>query len=266
MLTQESLDTIIDLCHDLSKRIHERVVGEFEIEATIYDIVAFKLFGFGLNTFKSIYYLLPHKIYEQIAILYRTLWETSLNLEWISRSPNQRAIRFIQFTGVEHRRFAQKRIKAANRARDQAASLSLDRYLKEFEREIEMQLSPFRFEDQRGRRRWRDRFSGGSLEVMVREVGGDWLEEYDRHYTLACMYTHGAPGAVLFPLFDRPDHEIDKTRSIDRSAIAGVMAIEVMARLYKRFLSDLLRLEDDDYLQELAGRVFEAGNPKNNRE
>jgi hypothetical protein len=40
------------------------------------------------------------------------------------------------------------------------------------------------------------------------------------------------------------------------------MATEVMARLYKLFLLDVLGLEDGDYLIDLARRVFEAVNPK----
>ncbi|OGP69374.1 MAG: hypothetical protein A2Z73_01055 [Deltaproteobacteria bacterium RBG_13_60_28] len=259
MLTQKNLDAIIELSHDLLERIHERVSGEFEIEATIYNIVTFKLFGFSLNTFKSICYLLPHTVYEQATVLYRTLWETSVNLEWISRNPNQNALRFVQFTGVEQRRLVQKRIKAAERSGDQAVVISLAKHLAEFERELETQLAPFRFEDQRGRRRWRDRFSGHSLEAVVREVGGEWLEEYDRDYALACIYTHGAPGAVLFPLFDFPGHKLDKARSIDRSAIVGAMAIEIMARIYRRYLLDILESEDEEYLQNLSSRVREAG-------
>ncbi len=74
------------------------------------------------------------------------------------------------------------------------------------------------------------------------------------------MYTHGAPGAVLFPLFDLPGHAIDKARSIDRSAITGAMAIEIVARIYRRYLLEVFKIEDDEYLIDLLRRVREAGS------
>ena len=69
-------EKIVEHCGELLERIHKTNVGQFEVEHTLYNIVAFKLFGYALNTFKSIYYLLPHTVYEQASALYRTLWET----------------------------------------------------------------------------------------------------------------------------------------------------------------------------------------------
>jgi hypothetical protein len=254
MLEQKGLDAIVELCHDVSARIHGQVVGNFSIEPTMYNIVAFKLFGYALNTFKSIFYLLPHTVYEQAMALHRTLWETGVNFEWISRDPESRAELFLQFTAVEHRKFIRKRIETARRHRDPEAILALTNELGEFERILDRQLGGFRHRDAKRKTRYRDRFSSHSLEEVVREVGGVWADEYDRDYVMGCMSSHGAPGAVLFPLIDTPDFEIAKARDIERSALVGVMSIEVITRCYRLYLP-ILRKEDETYLRELPNKV-----------
>jgi hypothetical protein len=103
MKPKVDLEKIVACCGDLLERIHKTNVGKFEVEYTLYNIVAFKLFGYALDTFKSIYYLLPHTVYEQASVLYRTLWETGVNLEWIALEPELRAERFLNFTVVEYR-------------------------------------------------------------------------------------------------------------------------------------------------------------------
>jgi len=244
------LEKIVTCCGDLLERIHKTNVGEFEVEHTLYNIVAFKLFGYSLNTFKSIYYLLPHTVYEQASILYRTLWETGVNLEWIALEPELRAERFLSFTALEYKRFLEGRLRTARRAKDADTILALTRQLTAFQEAVEQQVAQFNFRDKAGRKRTLSRFSASSLEALVRDVGGEWIEEYDRDYSLSCLYAHGAPGAVLFPLYDTPDHEIDKARSTERAGIIGASAIEVMGRIYRRWLATR-RMQDDIFLREL---------------
>lgn len=258
MTQRADLEAVVERCRDLLGRMHGRTVGQLEMELTLYNIVAFKLFGYAVNTFKSIYYLLPHTVYEQATILYRTLWETVLNLEWIGREPEARAGRFLRFTAVEHRRFIEARIRSARRADDGNAVLSLRSHLDAFEGALEQQLAQFKFRDRSGKVRWRDRFSAPSLQDVVREVGGEWLDEYDRDYLLGCGYSHGAPAAVLFPLYDTPDHQVAQAQDVERSAIVGAMAIRVMSRAYRRWLAARGE-EDDEYLAALVNRVRESG-------
>ena len=254
MKSKVDLEKIVEHCGELLERIHKTNVGQFEVEYTLYKIVAFKLFGYALNTFKSIYYLLPHTVYEQASALYRTLWETGVNLEWIALNPESRAERFLCFTAVEHHRFLEGRVRTARRAKDADSILALTRQLAAFDQALEHQLAQFSFRAKAGRKRSLNRFSAPSLEAVVREVGGEWIEEYNRDYSLSCMYTHGAPGAVLFPLYDTSDHEIDKARSTERAGIIGASGIEVMGRIYRRWLA-ARGMEDDVFLRELWHRV-----------
>ena len=259
MKSRVDLEKIVTCCGDLLERIHKTSVGEFEVEYTLYNIVAFKLFGYAVNTFKSIYYLLPHTVYEQASALYRTLWETGVNLEWIALEPEIRAERFLSFTAVEHSRFLKGRLRAARLANDTDAILALTRQLDAFQQAVEQQIAQFSFRDKTGRKRTIGRFSKPSLEAVVREVGGEWIKEYDRDYSLGCAYTHGSPGAVLFPLCDTPDHEIDKARSTERAGIIGASGIEVMSRIYRRWLVTR-DMEDDAFFRELLLRVQGANS------
>ena len=255
MLQQKHLDGIVELCHDVSARIHGQVTGDISVEATLYNVVAFKLFGYALNTFKSVFYLLPHTVYEQAMALHRTLWETGLNFEWISRDPEKRAQRFLQFTIVEQRKFLRKRIETARRAGDSSAVLSLTKELREFENLLNERLSAYKYTDTKRKTKYRDRFSGPSLEQVVREVGGDWLDEYDRDYILGCMSSHGSPGAVLFPLVDTsPNFQASRLKDVERSALVGAMAIEVISRCYRLYLP-VIGKEDEAFLRELPARV-----------
>lgn len=258
MTLSVDLEAIVDRCSELLERVHNKIVRQVKMEFTLYNVVAFKLFGYALNTFKSIYYLLPHTVYEQASVLYRTLWETDVNLEWIALEPESRAERFLRFTAVEYRNFIKSRIRTARRAKNADAILTLTHQLSTFEKVLEQQLSQFMFTGKSSRQRWRDRFSAPSLHEVVQEVGSVWLDEYDRDYLLGCIYTHGAPSAVLFPLFDTPDHQIDKIQSVERAGIIGAMAIDVMSRIYRRYLA-VRGMEDDDFLRQLDRQVREAG-------
>jgi hypothetical protein len=245
---------IIEYSGQLLDQMHKTNVGWFEVENTLYSIVAFKLFAYGLNTFKSIYYLLPHTVYEQASALYRTLWETGVNMEWISLDPELRAERFLSFTAVEYRRLLEGRLCVARLRNDADAIAGLKQQLDTFQQTVDQQLSQFSFRDKAGRKRTLNRFSAPSLEALVREVGGEWVEEYTRDYQLSCAYTHGAPGAVLFPLYDTEDHEMGKALSVERAGIVGASAIEVMSRIYRKWLS-ARGMEDEAFLQEVRHKV-----------
>jgi len=143
MASKINLGLIVARCHDLLERIHTRERGPTEIEFEPYSVVALKLYGYAINTFKSIYYLIPHEVYEQATVLYRSLWETGVNLEWISLDPKKRALRYLEFTAVEHRKFIENRIREARADNNPNAVLELTRQQADFEKELDSQLSVF---------------------------------------------------------------------------------------------------------------------------
>lgn len=252
-----NLETLVECCGKLLDQMHKTNTGWFEVENTLYNIVAFKLFGYGLNTFKSIYYLLPHTVYEQASALYRTLWETGVNLEWIALKPELRAERFLAFTAIEYKRFLEGRLRMASRKNELDMVSALKQQIASFQQTLDQQLTQFSYNDKAGRKKTLSRFSAPSLENIVREVGNEWVDEYDRDYKLSCLYTHGAPGAVLFPLYDTENHEIETALSAERASIIGASAIEVMSRIYRRWLTSR-GIEDESFLQELQLQVRSA--------
>lgn len=258
MASKIDLDLIVARCHDLLGRIHTRERGPIEIEFEPYNVVSLKLYGYAINTFKSIYYLIPHKVYEQATVLHRSLWETGVNLEWISLDPKKRALRFLEFTAVEHRKFIENRIREARADDDPDAVLALTRQQADFEKELDRQLSVFSYSDRRGRQRWRDRYSTLTVRELANEVGGSWAEEYDRDYALGSSCTHGAPAAVLFPLVD-PDGRLDQERATERAGIVGAMSIGAMTRIYRCWLASRDQ-NDDVFLADLWHRVQEASS------
>jgi hypothetical protein len=251
------LAKVLALFEEFRDRIFTQSRGSNEVTYSLYAIVAMKLFGFAFNTYKTIGLLLPEHYYEQATALHRTLWETGANFEWISRDPEYRSHQFLNFTLIEHRNFLAKRLRTARRNRDTDAIIELSSRMGEFERVVANELNEFRTKDRRNRERWRSRFSGPTLEDVVREIGGEWLDEYDRDYLLGCAYTHGAPSGVLFPIEHHP--ALTRKWDLERSALAGVVTIHAMIRIDRLWLA-FQGKNDDVYLSNLVFRSRETGN------
>jgi hypothetical protein len=129
-----NLQKVMHLFDEFRDRIHEQCSAPIHLDNSLYTIVAMKLFGFAFNTYKAIDLLLPQHFYEQAGALYRTLWETGANFEWVSRDPELRSHLFLNFTLIEHQNFLSNRIRTAKRSHDGQAVIALTRELTGFER------------------------------------------------------------------------------------------------------------------------------------
>jgi len=183
------------------------------------------------NTYKTIGLLLPDRYYEQGMSLFRTMWESSANLFWIKRDPEMRAKRFAEFTAAEFRRFLSTR-NAFFESRG-VKGVSDTVFPAVVQSVLEQQLAQFQQRDRRGRLRTHDRFSGPSLEAVVQELGEPWAEEYLTSYKLACGYTHGAPGAVLFPLYaPQGDASAFELADRERTTLLAAVSMNLMERTF----------------------------------
>jgi hypothetical protein len=246
------LTAVLRLLEEFRDRIYEQSVGGIQVDRSLYAIVSMKLFGFAFNTYKAIGLLLPQHFYEQAGALYRTLWETAANFEWISRDPEQRSHEFLNFTLIEHHKFLRNSIRTAKRNHDPDAVVQVAGELRDFEATVGRELREFQSIDRKGKLKWRYRFSGPSLETVIHEIGGEWLDEYDRDYHLGSTYAHGAPAGILFPLEHNP--ELTELWDLERSALMGVLAIRVMIRCDRLWLS-FCGTNDEPYLSELFFRL-----------
>lgn len=233
-------------------RIYEQSSGPIHLDNSLYTIVATKLFGFAFNTYKAVGLLLPQHFYEQGGALYRTLWETGANFEWVSRDPELRSHLFLNFTLIEHQNFLSNRIRTAKRSHDAEAVLALTRELADFECLVRKELSEFESRDRKGKVRSRRRFSSPTLDEVIREIGGDWLDEYDRDYRLGSSYTHGAPSGILFPMYHDP--ALTELWDLERSALMAIVTMHAMIRIDRLWLAHR-GMDDSAYLAALFFRL-----------
>lgn len=251
-------DEVVAAYNEFRDHIAAAVHGEHEMEAGAFALIAGKLFGFIFNTYKAIGLLLPERYYEQGSALYRTLWESGANLAWIAKDPETRARQFAEFTAVEFRRLLQSQVNLA--ATGPTSATAAGDWLREYEALMAAQLDRFRDVSRKGRMRLRDRFSGPSLEALVADLGEPWVREYQFHYKMACFYTHGAPGAVLFPFLVMPKDGVEAFKRVDaeRTALLGLLTMDLMQRCLN-LIAGLIGKGEDHFLEQLKARLWPEG-------
>lgn len=204
-----SVEDAIRSHNELRNLIAAQVHRDWVLPNSTFSIAAFKLLGFGFNTYKSIGLLLPDRHYEQGTSLLRTLWETCANFAWIQQAPDQRGTLFLGFTAIEFRKYVQRTM-PFNSTEEREA------FLHGFDLSFGALIDVYRRQDRSGRERWAQRFSGSNLEDVVHDLEMPWTAEYKTLYPLACHYTHGSPGAILFPLIaEAEEHIPDLYRQTD---------------------------------------------------
>jgi hypothetical protein len=229
--TLPDLEPLLSGHAELRDHVAVRVHGQHEMAATLYSIVAMKLFGYVFNTYKAIGLLLTDRYYEQGMSLFRTMWETGANLFWIDRDSETRAKLFLEFTAAEHKRFLSTRREFFKGRGVKGAADPV--FPEVIQRVLDQQLAQFQKADRTNRLRTQHRFSGPSLENVVQELGEPWAEEYLTSYKLACGYTHGAPGAILFPLYaPKGDASVFERTDLERTTMLTAVSMKLMERVF----------------------------------
>lgn len=178
-------------------------------------LVANASFIYAFNAYKAVSLLLPHSYHESAATVFRQLWEVSLNLHWLCRDLGKRSQDFLNFTMMEYRKLIQKTEGPESVA--------------EFDNATRNNLNQFRFKDGKGRTRTHDNFSTKTIFERASEVGEPWKDEYSLVYHLTSMHAHGAPGAILHPIFASiyPDPD---AREESKVALIAILSIKTMVR------------------------------------
>jgi hypothetical protein len=112
-------------------------------------------------------------------------------------------------------------------------------------------------QERSGRKRWSERFSGPSLEGVIRDLAAPWPAEYKTLYPLACHYTHGSPGAILFPLVAKTNEHIPdlyRQPDDDRTTQLALWSMALVSRLLAGFL-DWAQAEPDPQITALDEQV-----------
>ncbi|MFY9822962.1 MAG: DUF5677 domain-containing protein [Thermoanaerobaculia bacterium] len=262
MITLPPTEEAIAAHDQLREIVAAQVHRDWEAPGSLFSLVGVKLFTFGFNTYKSVGVLLPLRHYEQGNSLFRTLWETAANFAWVGQDPDPRSAQFLGYTAVEFRKLVQRSSRFGTEQERKVFLADFDAAFGEFFNKYRQRRG--------GRERWFDRFSGFSLEDIIRDLGAPWAAEYSTVYKLACHYTHGSPGAILFPLFAGkfdPLPDLFKLQDDQRTAQLALWSMAILARLHHGWLEwvgadPTPELEELDqklrftsYLQEFSGQL-----------
>ena len=173
----------------LLEMIARRPRTEAEVRPSLFSAVGVNLYNFGITTYRAVGLLLHGRHHGQATALFRTLWETAANFEWVRRDPDRRAAQFLGYAAVEMRRYLETSPRFPSAVERQAALVGFDAGFGSF-------IQTFR-QRQGTRSRWFNRFTGFGLQEPIRDLGPPWTSEYSTIYKLACQYTHGSPAAIL---------------------------------------------------------------------
>lgn len=196
--------------------IRDAMAGTGHVEShDLPTLVANTSFIYAFNAYKAISLLLPELYHESGAVVFRQLWEVSLNLHWIGVDPEPRAQDFCNFTTIECRKVIQK-------SGDPAPLKDFDNTTKRFQ-------SSFRYQDRRGRNRTHGNFATTNIHDRATELGDPWDREYELVYYLTSMHAHGAPGAVLHGMF-RAQYPDPETRENNSASLVAILSIRLMIR------------------------------------
>lgn len=188
---------------------------EHHVASDLATFVSMSSFVYAFNTYKALGLLLPQLYHESGAVVFRQLWEVSLNLHWIERDPMVRAQDFCNFTVMEYRKFIQKSCGSTP--------------LQSFDDATTKFQAKFRFQDRKGRSQKHCAFALKNIYGRAEELGEPWKREYELVYHLASLHAHGAPGAILQPHFQQY-YSSAEVRERNSVALIAIESINVLVR------------------------------------
>jgi hypothetical protein len=188
---------------------------EHELPTDLPTFIGLISFVYAFNTYKALALLLPELYHESGAVVFRQLWEVSLNLHWIERDPVTRAQDFCNFTIMEYRKLIQVSGESSQ--------------LQDFDDATGKFQARFRYRDSRGRNQKHAVFALKTIHDRADELGEPWKREYELVYNLACMHAHGAPGAILQPHFLQY-YSAPEVRERNAVCLIAIQSINVLLR------------------------------------
>jgi hypothetical protein len=180
-------DEILAHHTEIREATRQLMYTEHELAPDLATFVSMISFIYAFNTYKALGLLLPEHYHESGAVVFRQLWEVSLNMHWIERDPLPRAQDFCNFTVMEYRKLIHKSGDAAQ--------------LQDFDSATSQFQARFHYRDKKGRNQKHCIFAMKTIYDRADELREPWKREYELVYNLASHHAHGAPGAILQPIF-----------------------------------------------------------------
>lgn len=188
---------------------------EHNLAADLQTLVGMHSFVYAFNAYKAIGLILPELYHESGAVVFRQLWEVSLNLHWIECDPSVRAQDFCNFTVMENRKLIQKSGDSSQ--------------LQDFDDATNRFQAKFRYRDSKGRNQKHSDFAAKNIHDRAVELGDPWKKEYGLVYHLASLHAHGAPGAVLHAHFQQ-QYSAPEVRERNAAALIAMLSMNVLVR------------------------------------
>jgi hypothetical protein len=172
--------------------------------------VMFRAFVRALRQYRSIVQLLKVGAWEDALILVRSLYELNVNLSELhaARHPDEKAGTFIAFGKLQQLRLLQARLKDELRdaKSDSAAAAEAiaarERELAALDARLERDFAQFR--TKKGKPKWQEAWSGLDAATLAARLAHQTGAKKGQHdyfvFRLGSLFTHNAPGALIFCL------------------------------------------------------------------
>jgi hypothetical protein len=193
---------------------------ELDLDDSVWQSVATHSFTYAFNAYKAIGLVLAQSYHESASAILRQLWEVSLNMHWIERDSTNRAQDFCNFTVMEMRK--QMADKDVSGITDQSTIQEFDSATSRFQ-------SKFHLSSKQGHAHRHSNFACSSVESRSKDLGDPWRIDYALLYRLTSMHAHGAPGAILRPMFlnDPGRREIAES---DSTSLVAIVSMQLLVR------------------------------------
>lgn len=189
--------------------------GPRRLENSVLSFVMFRGFVRALNQYRSLVLLLKAGQWEDALVLARSLYELNVNLSEIASDSSQeeKARTFSAFGKFQQLRLLQMRVEdelldERAKAPRSAEAIACEQKLADLATMLERDFAQFRAT--KGKRKWQDSWSGVSAETLAQRLAQQTGAQKGQHdywvFRLASLFTHNAPGALLFaaPRISKP--------------------------------------------------------------
>jgi hypothetical protein len=218
----------------VKKPLNWRRSGPIASDQRVLCFVMFRGFVRALSQYRSLVLLLKSGEWEDALVLTRSLYELDLNLSEIASAadPEEKAQTFVAFGKFQQLRLVQMRLE--DELRDErldvhpSAEAIAAREQKLASMATLLQRDFAQFRNAKGNRKWRDSWSGVNAETLAGRLAQETGARNGKHdywvFRLGSLFTHNAPGALLFSLSPNVETADWKTFSaaLDKAGSEGL--------------------------------------------
>lgn len=240
-------------CYSLRDAVHSLTMNA---EPNMAETTISHMFNHMFNSYKSILLLLEERYCESAMVVFRNLWESSLNLHWIGADYPARLQDYMNYSSVEFRTIIKK-------SDDPELLSSYDSATSRFQSKFSKKKKDSQKET------LSDNFTNKSIYDRARELGEPWISDYALTYKWLSMYSHGAPAVIIHSMkqaqFKCHDIEDNNNSSLIAVISARILAKDIALLEKLQIFSSTDTVSISMVGLELFIEDFENGQPNKNK-